>query len=170
MMRMKHRLKKRTVIIGSIAVALIIIGIVVSIIIHEVSYQNDHAIIKDTGYATLLPEGKTIADLGGWVRVSPTNSDPVYAYNDILTDVPISVSEQPLPESFKDNSDAKVAKLAKEYNATATLGIGDTTIYIGTSAKGPQSVIFTKSHTLILIKSEKEIKNEAWSSYASSLQ
>jgi len=164
---MKRRLKKRTIIIGSILVVLIAATITTILV---VTHKPGHTIIQNTGYTTILPEGRSIVQLGGWVRVSPKDSDPVYAYADSIGGIPISVSEQPLPESFKTNSVAKVSELAKSYNASATLAIGDTTIYIGTSAKGPQSVIFTKSNLLILIKSEKKIEDAAWSNYAASLQ
>lgn len=164
---MRRRLRKRTIIIAGVIAVLIVAG-VISLLV--ANHAKKHAIIQDTGYTTILPEGRSIVDLGGWVRVSPEGTTPVYAYNDTLTDIPISVSEQPLPESFKNDSAAKVAELAKSYNASATLAIGDTTIYIGTSAKGPQSVIFTKSNLLVLIKSEKKIEDAAWSSYAASLQ
>lgn len=168
---MKKRLKKRTIIIGGILlVVLIIAAIATTAIIRQANHKTGQSIIQDPGYTTILPTGKSIIQLGGWVRVSPAGSDPVYAYADTVSGVPISVSEQPLPESFKSNSSDKVAELAKSYNATATITIGDTTVYIGTSAKGPQSVIFTKDNLLVLIKSEKQIENAAWSTYAASLQ
>lgn len=165
---MQRRLKKRTIIIGSVIVALII-GALITIIITQ-THKNSQTIIQNPGYATILPEGTSIIQLGGWVRVSPKGGDTAYAYADSIENVPISVSEQPLPESFKSNTSSKIAELAKSYNATPISSIGDTIIYIGTSAKGPQSVIFTKSNLLILIKSEKKIENAAWSTYAASLQ
>jgi hypothetical protein len=171
MIQMKKRLKKRTIIIGGIVgIVLIIATITATVIIRQANHKSGQSIIQNPGYATILPYGKSIVQLGGWVRVSPAGTDPVYAYADTIGNVPISVSEQPLPASFKSNSTNKVAELAKGYNATATITIGDTTVYIGTSAKGPQSVIFTKSNLLVLIKSEKQIENAAWSTYAASLQ
>ncbi|MDB5179772.1 MAG: hypothetical protein JWN12_404 [Candidatus Saccharibacteria bacterium] len=168
---MEKRLKKRTIIVGSIFAIVLIIAIITAVAINrQANHKTGQTIIQNPGYTTILPTGKSIVQLGGWVRVSPTGSDPVYAYADTVSGVPISVSQQPLPASFKNNSDSKVAELAKSYNATATITIGDTTVYIGTSAKGPQSVIFTKSNLLILIKSEKKIENAAWSTYAASLQ
>ncbi|HEY8886579.1 MAG TPA: hypothetical protein VIM31_03735 [Candidatus Microsaccharimonas sp.] len=167
---MKRRLKKRTIIIGSLVVVLVVAAIVTTSIARQATHQTGQTIIQNPGYATILPAGKSIVQLGGWVRVSPKNSTPVYAYADTIGTAAISVSEQPLPESFNSDSDTSVAELAKSYNATATITIGDTIVYIGSSAKGPQSVIFTKSNLLILIKSEKKIENAAWSTYAASLQ
>lgn len=170
MIYLKKRLKKRTLVIGGILVVLIIGAIIAQIIAHNVSQNATQTIIQDPGYATILPSGRSIVQLGGWKRVTPEGSDPVYAYNDVLSGVTISVSEQTLPASFKDDVSGSVAKLAKVGNETATTQQGNTIIYIGTSAKGPQSVIFTKNGLLILIKSEQKIKDAAWSSYVASLQ
>jgi len=136
---------------------------------------NDQATVITTSpteaptYLTVLPQGKTIATLGGWQRVSPTDSDPVYAFADSINGTGITVSEQPLPASFKDDVDAQIAALAKGYDATDQITAGDTTVYIGTNAKGPQSVILTKDNLLILIKSQDTLSNGDWKNYISSL-
>lgn len=117
----------------------------------------------------VLPSTKTIEDLGGWRRVSPPKSAPVFAYSDKIGSVGINVSQQELPEAFKDNTAKKIEELAKGYNATNVIEAGDTIAYIGTNAKGPQSVIFTKNNLLIMIVSEKQIDDKAWSQYIKSL-
>lgn len=121
-------------------------------------------------YETVTPKDKSIEDLGGWQRVSPANSNPVFAYSDKIGDISINVSQQPLPEPFKKNTDSHVADLAKKFSATTKLDAGSTKAYIGTSAKGPQSVIFSQKETLILIKSQKTIDNKAWIQYIASLK
>ena len=121
-------------------------------------------------YQTVMPNKKSISELGGWKRISPPEKDPVFAYADTIGNVPVSISQQPLPESFKNNTDAQVAELAKKFNATTKIEAGDTAVYIGTSAKGPQSAILAKADLLIMIKSEKKIANTAWADYAKSLQ
>jgi hypothetical protein len=82
----------------------------------------------------------------------------------------ISVSQQELPENFATDTDTKVAELAKNFNATNSIKAPEVTAYIGTSAKGPQSVIFAKSGILVLIKSEKQISASAWSAYIETLK
>jgi hypothetical protein len=164
------KLKKPSRIVGIIillAIVCLSIGIIVSL--HHSSTTAPKASIVAPSYQTILPKGKTITELGGWARVSPTDSTPVYAYIDTIETVSVSVSEQPLPSSFKNNTSDQVATLAKAYNASDKLSADGTEVYIGTSAKGPQSVIFTKKNLLILIKSEKEINNTAWSTYVTSL-
>lgn len=121
-------------------------------------------------YSTLSPKNTSIKELGGWQRVSPPESDPVYAYTDKIEGVTVSVSQQPLPQSFKKNTAQEVSKLAKSYNASRQLKAGNVTIYVGASAKGPESAIFVKESVLVLIKSQAAVSDEAWVSYTKNLQ
>lgn len=120
-------------------------------------------------FSTILPSGKPINQLGGWSRVSPPNTDPVFAYNDKIGTTPVNVSQQPLPDSFNSDVDGKIADLAKKYSAEVQITAGSTKVYIGTSSKGPQSVIFSKNNLLILIKSQEKIDDKDWSKYIESL-
>ena len=124
---------------------------------------------KTPTYPTILPAGKSIDQLGGWKRVSPPKNDPVYAYNDQINGVAITVSQQQAPQSFKQHAADQTAELAKKFNATTKLTAGDTIAYLGSSSKGPQSVILTKKNLLILIKSQKKIDNNAWVTYIKTL-
>lgn len=159
-------LTKKPVVIGVIATA-VIVGIV-----GAVYYTNTNsaatANAKPT-FATILPEKKKITDLGGWKRVSPPQKEPVFAYTDTLGSTPVSVSQQPLPPAFKNDPKSQVAELAKKFNATSKIDVNGTDVYIGTSAKGPQSVIFVKKDLLILIKSQNKIDDMTWASYIASL-
>jgi hypothetical protein len=121
-------------------------------------------------YDTILPSDKTIEQLGGWTRVSPPDRNPVFAYIDIIGKTQINVSQQPLPEGFEIESDGHLEQLAAGYKANQKITAGSTPVYIGTSAKGPQSVIFSKSNLLILIKSTVKISNDKWTTYINSLQ
>lgn len=117
-------------------------------------------------FITITPGGASVGQLGGWQRLK---SD-VYAYTDRLDNVLISVSEQLLPSDFTENTEAAMENLASKFHATTSLQSGNTTIYIGTSAKGPQSVIFTKNSLLIMIKSESKISNKSWQQYVDNLE
>lgn len=116
-------------------------------------------------YETILPVDKSIEKLGGWRRVSPPKSEPVFAFSDKLDGVHIDVSQQPLPDSFKSDPAGKISDLAESYAANEKITAGDTTIYVGTSTKGPQSAILTKFDLLILIKSQKKIDSNKWAEY-----
>jgi len=167
---MKKQFKKRSLIIGGVILVVIVAAIITSIALSRQNQVRTEADAPTPGYQTLLPSNTSIKQLGGWKRVSPEANAPVYAYVDTIDGIAISVSEQPIPDSFKPDVESHVANLAKSDSATNIVKSNDLTLYIGLSSKGPQSVYFTKNDLLILIKSEKQIKNEAWSTYASSLQ
>lgn len=121
-------------------------------------------------YPTLLPEGKSAEDFGGWTRISPPERDPVYAYVDTIGSVPVSVSQQPLPPTFKTDPDAKVRDLALAQGADKTISADSKKIYVGTSKNGPQSVIFNTDTLLVLIKSSAVVPDEEWKVYVESLR
>lgn len=120
-------------------------------------------------FKALLPEGKSAKELGDWTRVSPPDSNAVYAYADTLEGVPINVSQQPLPKDFKTDTTEHVRSLATDFGAQKHFTLHGSDIYIGTSTKGPQSVIFTKNKLLILIKSTEKISDDSWASYIEKL-
>lgn len=120
-------------------------------------------------YPTVLPAGKSIEQLGGWTRVSPADRNPVFAYADVVNGTPVNVSQQPLPEDFKNDTAVQIEELAKGYKADEKITIGEMVIYIGTSAKGPQSVILHKNELLILIRSSAKIDSNHWVEYINSL-
>lgn len=160
----------------SVAFVSIVAGVIIALII-VVSFspaprtnKNQEKQVSAPDYVTVVPKGETVSTLGGWKRISPPDRDPVFAYSDTIDGVNISVSQQPLPQSFKGNVDGSIAELAKGYNATNKLDANGTTAYIGTSAKGPQSVILTRDGLLILIKSEKNIKDSSWERYIAQLE
>lgn len=121
-------------------------------------------------YQTLTPNGKPVSQLGGWRRVSPKKATPVYAYTDAIDGVDISVSQQPLPDKFIEGTDGELAQLAKDFGATQEIKAEGVRVYIGTSAKGPQSVMLIKDGLLILIKSQTKIADKSWEHYAESLR
>ena len=135
------------------------------------AYAILHQSQQDTAptYTTILPENHAITDLGGWQRISPPEKDPVFAYSDTLKGVAISVSQQPLPESFAADTGTHIRQLAESYNATTQIDANGTTVYIGRSARGPESVIFTKDGLLVLIKSQGPVDQKIWAQYVAQL-
>lgn len=120
-------------------------------------------------FSAVLPKGKTIEDLGGWVRVSPADKDPVFAFVDVVNDVQLNVSQQQLPENLRTNTAQKVEELAKGFAANEEINANGVVAYLGTSIRGPQSVIFVKNDLLILIKSSSQLANQQWIDYIGSL-
>lgn len=121
-------------------------------------------------YSTVTPSGAPIEQYGGWTRVSPANTDPAFAYLDKIEGTEIRVTQQPLPDDFKEDTVVQVEQLAQGYKANEKISVGNTTVYIGTSAQGPQSVIFSLDNLLILIKSSAKLSNDQWAQYVNSLQ
>ena len=118
-------------------------------------------------YPILLPANKNITANDGWVR---PGDKAVFVYTDKINNVGISVSEQPLPDEFKADVNQQMAALAKDEKANQKITVGSTTVYIGSTSKGPQSVFLAKNNLLILIKSDDLITNDSWASYVNSLQ
>ena len=169
------KLKKHQKLTASIIVLMAISLLALASVVLQ-QYSPTNSSINDSAgstvapnYGTILPVDKSINNLGGWRRVSPPKSDPVFAFTDKIGNVRIDVSEQPLPDSFKSDPQGKVEELAQSYAATDKIIADDTTIYVGTSIKGPQSAILTKFNLLILIKSQKKIDSKSWTAYANSL-
>ncbi len=171
----KFLLAKKPITLG-IAVAVVAGSLSVGALIrdqhnaNQANSRNDpNALLENLEYQTVLPQGRSIDQLGGWQRVSPDEKAPVYAYTDTIDEVPISVSQQPIPDKFRGDTDAQVAELARKFSATTKLSVDDLTLYVGTSTKGPQSAIVAKNNLLILIKSQKKIDNKSWTRYVQSL-
>jgi hypothetical protein len=152
---------KRTIVTTMAIAGCLVVGLLI---------HNSISAATKPNYQTVLPGGKPVGSLGGWKRVSPPGNDPVFAYADTIDTVPVSVSQQPLPQSFRSDTSSQVAELARRFNATDKIDAGNTVVYVGTSAKGPQSAILTKDNLLILIKSETKVNNASWARYAESLK
>ncbi len=164
---------KKTRLIAAI-LAVMLVGAGTALALSWLNQKKDSApkaAVITPDFSTVLPKDRSIESLGGWSRVSPEKSDPVYAFNDSLATVPISVSQQPVPASFAHDPATALRELAKGFGATTPLALKNgQTAYLGTSAKGPQSVIFATNTTLILIKSQNKIPTDAWKNYIQSLQ
>lgn len=99
--------------------------------------------------------------------MTPPNGDASYVFVDSLKGTKIRVSQQVVPQGLKEDAARQAAQPEQNYR---TLEAGQTKVYVGTSAQGPQSVILSKNGLLILIKSEAVISDDAWISYINALQ
>ena len=77
----------------------------------------------------------------------------------------VTISQQAIPEGFKPDPAGETAQLAKEINANDKLEGNGFTAHLGQSIKGPQTVLFTKSGTLVFIKSTETIPKEQWTEF-----
>lgn len=161
--------QKRRISIGLVVAILILTLLAIKLTSQGGEANADIDRSHQPTYQTILPVGKSIQQLGGWQRISPDDKDPVYAYADTIGSVSVAVSQQPIPSDFSGDADAKVAEVAKKFSATKKLSTASGTAYLGSSAKGPQSVILSKNNILILIKSQEAIDTQAWVAYIDSL-
>lgn len=155
----KKRFNKKTLILGGIGFGILIIVIITIIIISTNRTPSP-------SYTTFTPNGTSASKLGGWKQVNPTDQEPIYAFTDTIAEVAVTVSQQEVPRQYKNNTGV----LLKEMTKVAYTELGETGAFIGTSAKGPQSVILIKDTTLILIKSASTIPNDDWVAYITSLK
>lgn len=159
--------KKRRIVLSRTARRIlwaIATAIVATILVAVIYSIMSSRLASSPSFQAILPTDKSINALGGWTRVSPPGEPQAFAYSDSIDDITIRVSEQQLPAT------SSVTDIAKGYNATDKITAGKTTVYIGTSFKGPQSVIFTEHGLLVLIGSTAKIDNNAWKDYIESLQ
>jgi hypothetical protein len=135
--------------------------------INNSMHTSDKLIPGTPTYTPILPAGKTLKDLGGgFIR---SDQQPSFIYVDKVGTTQINVSEQPLPDSFKDNPSREVQALANSFNATEKISLGNNTIYIGSYGQGLQRVIFIKNNLLVLITSNGSVTTSQWATYVNSL-
>jgi hypothetical protein len=137
--------------------------------IYQVHSSKSDETSNAPNFDPLLPKGKTIESFGGWEKLTSPTGDTFHIYVDTINGVTVNVSQQLLPGKFKSDINNKMLDVARAENANVKLNVDDIKVYIGTSAKGPQSVIFTKNGLLISIKSWATIPDAEWIAYIKSL-
>jgi hypothetical protein len=163
---------KKWIVGGSLAVVLVA-GVAVTIFATQKDDKNGNtpAVLAEKSqradFAYSLPKGSA-EETDGDVRYDAEHK--VVNFKDSIGGVEITISQQPLPESFKEDTDNKVKKLAADFSATKEITTANPTAYLGTSVKGPQTVIFSKKDLLVFIQSTKTIDEHDWAEYITSLQ
>lgn len=160
--------------IGGVACLLIAVGVAGAIIHWGASDGDDRntpAVLAENNqradFPYSLPKGNT-ENLEGNVRYDAERK--VVNFKDSIGGVEITISQQPLPEGLKEDTESKVKKLAADFSATKEITTANPTAYLGTSEKGPQTVIFSKKDLLVFIQSTKNIDEHDWAEYITSLQ
>lgn len=121
-------------------------------------------------FEPVLPDGKSIKQLGGWSRLCPPDGTVSYVYQDTIDSTSISVTLQPLPKGFVGDPERHLKQLADDAHYAQQLRSEDgTVIRVGTSAKGPQSAMLIKQDLLIFIKTKATISDQSWRDYVDSL-
>ncbi len=118
-------------------------------------------------FKPLLPEGKQPNNPSGKIGYDGTRK--VASYKDKIGEVDITISQQPLPQSFQKEPDQELQKLATSISATTALS-STPKAYLGISEKGPQTVVFHKNGLLVFLYAEHKIEDAAWTDYINKLQ
>lgn len=175
----KLRIGKKYLALGSVSLILIMAGIVVGNK-YLFSDKNEGAEVAGTSKTTasdvpeptsdpqfeiVKPQGRDLPK----EKIAYDSKRNFAKYEDDINGTPITVSQQPLPESFKADPAGGVAKLARDFGATEELVTEDTKMYYGIDEKGPQTLIFTKNGVLIFIATSKEVEKLSLQVYAGNL-
>ncbi len=82
----------------------------------------------------------------------------------------VTISQQQLPDSFKNDPAGELSNLASSIYATKELSYSGGKAYLGQSAKGPQTVVLVKKGLLIFLASSNIITDTQWTDLINSLQ
>jgi hypothetical protein len=163
---------RKRLIIGGVACLMLIgsIGILKAVVGKDAAVTTGvlGEAAKEPEFKTVLPEGNAEATSSKKIAYDPKRK--VASFTDTINGVDITVSQQPLPESFESDPSGQLKKVAENFNAKKEIKAGGLTAYIGTSAKGPQSVVFVRGDLLIFLFSQREIPDQIWGTYILSLE
>jgi hypothetical protein len=191
--RIKQLAKNKKLVIG-ISSGLIVIMLVVVIVIsgHKPANSNPSANVlgasdsQTTGatqpntnvcpggsaqpkFKLIFPKNKKAEDFGGVCLISAPTSAAAFKYHDTVgINNTVSITEQQLPDTL--NTAEKLSVFAKDNYYSESLDAGGTKVYLGTSAKGVQYLVFTKNDLLVFIQSDLKQPNATWITYVAGLQ
>ncbi len=162
--------KPRLLIAGALCSVLLVGGIVYVLLPHDPKSPTGvlGEVSQTPQFKIVLPSGKLSDATSEKVAYNPQRK--VASFTDTIAGIDVTVSQQKLPASFEDSPTDKVKKLAEGFSATDVIDTSTPTAYLGTSIKGPQTVIFTKNGLLIFIQSTSNIDKHDWAEYITKLQ
>lgn len=168
----KANIKRRHLMYSGIVVATLVVGVggfqaVKKFRSNDADPSGVLAETSEPEFNTVLPDGK--AEETTSKHISYDSKKRVASFTDLIANVQVTISQQPLPEEFKDDPDSKVAALARDFYATEVIETANPTAYLGTSEKGPQTVIFHKKDLLVFIQSVRPIDKPDWAEYITKL-
>ncbi len=173
-MQIKRRSKKQ-LLIGGAGLAVVVIAVIGMLAMVNGSSKgkfSDKGVLGEKSvkidFKPLLPNGKTDETTAYKTAVDGQNR-PIYTFTDKIGATDLTVTEQPLPESLKGDTDTKLATMAKDLYLTDVINASNPKAYMGTSVRGPQTVIFTKNGLLVFIQSQAKIDKDQWSEYVTRL-
>jgi hypothetical protein len=119
-------------------------------------------------FDTLVPNDDAKLTTSG--NVAFNKEKQVASFTDTIDEVPITVSQQALPERFQKNPKDELAKFAEDLNAREKIEVGNVTAYSGVSEKGPQTIVLIKNQVLLFITADKKLPQAQLIGYIDSLK
>lgn len=121
--------------------------------------------ISDLSFAPLMPTTSTHVSNKKYDRAKDS-----FSYNDVYKDAHITVSEQPLPDTFR-NSGVEIKKLTDSMKANASYETIHGTLYIaGEGESGPQWMVLVHRQLLVFIQSTAPLGSPDWVTYVQMLR
>lgn len=124
--------------------------------------------VQTPTFATLEPDDDITKTKSGAIAFDASRN--VASYTDSIADIGITLSQQPMPEDFKSDTAGKLLAFAANINANEKIEARGTEIYIGTSVKGPQTVVFIKDDKLFFIGADSKLPYDQLQSYIEALR
>lgn len=157
---------------GVIIVAFVFTVISVTIGRDKSKSDGTHAVLSQNAtkpdFKFILPDGKEEETDNGKIGYDPQKR--VVSFADTIGIVKVTVSQQPLPDNFKQDPEGQLEILARNFSANEVIVPSNPKAYLGTSAKGPQTVIFSKSDLLVFIQAASKIDKIDWTDYIRNLR
>lgn len=127
--------------------------------------------VEKPSYKILYPGGDEARYINTVRRKSPDGQPPAYGFNDTVGGIGLNVNQQKLPDSFLADTAGSVDKMAREFQATNSVSIGEDKVYYGWSEKsGVQSIILAKNKLLLLIRAERQLTEQQIVEYIRTLK
>lgn len=171
----RQKFSRKSLLIGSLALILIVAGIVVGnkYLLNDnkpsksgvLATDGASEFTNDPKFEIVKPKGRDIAR----EKIVYDPKRNFAKYEDDINGTPVTVSQQPLPETFKADPASGAAKVAKDFGATEELLFEQQKMYYGIDEKGPQTLIFTKNNLLVFIATSKEVEKQSLQVYAGNL-
>lgn len=172
---------KKIAIITGIVVAVAIIGLVArhfidqSLTRHRESQAAHQAAAATTptlskpNFIPVVPQSEaSLASVGPKSAYDGTRN--TYSYSDTFQGTSLTVSQQPVPASFK-SATAAITTVAKSLGAATPVLANNGTGYLATDTKsGSQTVVFALNDVLIFVQSPFKHSAADWASYLGTLK
>lgn len=90
-------------------------------------------------------------------------------FDDSIDGIFVSVSQQSMPDDFKNDTENKLTELTKGFQAEKTIQTGSGLAYIKETEQGPETIIFSKFGMLIFIRTGDKVSDRSTIDYIDNL-